>query len=209
MKTFFSSSALVVLLALGAALAVPAPALDESANEVPGKDMWSLAARALDHCGGAGSADLGACLGVKAVAAMERLARAGNLDVLGGAVTLVRTSAQRDARAMPTEAELQSALPQDSSARSAKLIDMLVDATLRFFESHTVQLRLPHAEPQAVARAIEEGRGKMKKMMGQGWSSGAGAGWSGQGGYSYKRSMDEAAANDMAYSAYSTQDTTQ
>ncbi|KAJ1525261.1 hypothetical protein ONE63_010085 [Megalurothrips usitatus] len=274
MKAFFTSSALVVLLALGAALAVPAPALDESANEVPGKDMWSLAARALDHCGGAGSADLGACLGVKAVAAMERLARAGNLDVLGGAVTLVRTSAQRDARAMPTEAELQSALPQDSSARSAKLIDMLVDATLRFFESHTVQLRLPHAEPQAVARAIEEGRGKMKKMMGpilagvalkifavvpiligflglvavkalviakiafvvaaviaaqkllgggggigsglaglggagQGWSSGAGAGWSGQGGYSYKRSMDEAAANDMAYSAYSTQDTTQ
>lgn len=161
----FASSSVMLLLAVSAAFAVPAPAaVDDSANEVPGKDVWSLAARALDHCGGSG--DLGSCLGVKAVTVMERLARAGNLDVLGGTVTLVRTSAQRDARAMPTEAELQSALPQDSASRSAKLIDMLVDATLRFFESHTVQLRLPHAEPQAVARAIEEGRGKMKKMMG-------------------------------------------
>lgn len=264
----FASSSVMLLLAVSAAFAVPAPAaVDESANEVPGKDVWGLAARALDHCGSAG--DMGACLGVKAVTVMERLARAGNLDVLGGTVTLVRTSAQRDARAMPTEAELQSALPQDAAGRSAKLIDMLVDATLRFFESHTVQLRLPHAEPQAVARAIEEGRGKMKKMMGPilagialkifavvpiligflgllavkalviakiafviaaviaaqkllsgggsigsglggwtggaggaGWSSGSGgAGWSGNGGYNYKRSMDEAAANDMAYSA--------
>ncbi|KAK3932282.1 Iron-sulfur cluster repair protein YtfE [Frankliniella fusca] len=269
----FACSSVVLLLAVSAALAVPAPAaVDDSANEVPGKDAWSLAARALDHCGGSG--DLGACLGVKAVTVMERLARAGNMDVLGGAVTLVRTSAQRDARAMPTEAELQSALPQDSAGRSAKLIDMFVDATLRFFESHSVQLRLPHAEPQAVARAIEEGRGKMKKMMGPimagialkifavvpiligflgllavkalviakiafviaaviaaqkllggggggigsglggwtggagaGWSSGAGgAGWSGNGGYSYKRSMDEAAASDLAYSAHAPQD---
>ncbi|XP_034255446.1 uncharacterized protein LOC117653708 [Thrips palmi] len=167
MKTFFVVLAAVV----AAAMAVP---LDVSSNEVPsnevpgsGRDVWSLAARALDHCGGAGSDDLVACLGVKAVTVMERLARAGNLDVMGGAVTLVRTEqAPRDARAMPTEAELQSALPQDATGRSAKLIDMLVDATVRFFESHSLQLRLPHTEPQAVARAIEEGRGKMKKMMG-------------------------------------------
>lgn len=151
MKTFFA-----VLLAVSAAVAVPL--VDESANEVGGgRDAWSLAARALDHCGGAGAADLGACLGVKAVAAMERLARAGNLDLMDGAVTLVRVGGQRDARALPTEAELQSALPQDSAGRSAKLIDMLVDATMRFFESHSLQFRLPHAEPQAVARAIEEG----------------------------------------------------
>lgn len=157
MKTFFVVLAAVV----AAALAVP---LDVSSNEVPGsgRDVWSLAARALDHCGGAGSDDLAACLGVKAVTVMERLARAGNLDVMGGLVTLVRTEeAPRDARAMPTEAELQSALPQDATGRSAKLIDMLVDATVRFFESHSLQLRMPHAEPQAVARAIEEGEQKM------------------------------------------------
>lgn len=261
MKSIVFSSVAALLL-VGLAVAVPTP----EANEIPGKDIWSLATRALENCGGVDSNDLGACLGVKAVTVMERLARAGNLDVMGGAVTLVRTGGQRDARAMPTEAELQSALPQDSSARSAKIIDMLVDATLRFFESHSVQLRLPHAEPQAVARAIEEGRGKMKKMMGpilagvalkifaivpivigflglvavkalvvakiafviaaviaaqkllggggvgaglggwtggagQGWSSGAGsAGWSGNGGYNYKRSMEE--SNDMAYSAH-------
>ena len=146
------------LLLVGLAAAVPAPAPAD--NEVPAKDIWGLASRALDHCGGVDSSDLGACLGVKAVTVMERLARAGNLDLMGGALTLVRTgtAAQRDARAMPTEAELQSALPQDSSARSAKIIDMLVDATLRFFESHSLQLRLPHAEPQSVARAIEEGK---------------------------------------------------
>lgn len=44
---------------------------------------------------------------------------------------------------------------------------------------------------------------------GQGWSSGAGAAWSGNGGgYQYKRSMEEA-ANDMAYSAHAPQQAAQ
>jgi len=117
-----------------------------------------MAARAVDHCSTVEAADMAVCLGIKAATTMERLARSGNIAVLDGAVTLVRTDAVRDARNLPTEAELQSSLPADSASRNARVVDMVLDAAARLAETHSLQLKMPKFEASSVARALEEGK---------------------------------------------------
>lgn len=59
-----------------------------------------------------------------------------------------------------------SGLPADSKEKNGRLLDMATEAATNFMSSHNLQFKLPAETTQQVARAFEEGRGKMKKMVG-------------------------------------------
>ncbi|KAL4149262.1 hypothetical protein QTP88_003243 [Uroleucon formosanum] len=125
---------------------------------------WAMVTRMADEC--AKDADTAACVAVKAAAALERAARATSpVQVLPG-LTIMKnadegSSSQRDSRALPTEDELRGQLEQQPS----KVTDMVVNSAIRFLQSRTLQLKFPQTNPEELSRAIEEGRGKLKKKM--------------------------------------------
>lgn len=59
-----------------------------------------------------------------------------------------------------------SGLPADSKEKNGRLLDMATEAATNFLNSHNLQFKMPAETTQQVARAFEEGRGKMKKMVG-------------------------------------------
>lgn len=132
--------------------------------ESTGNGNWAMVTRMADEC--AKDADTAACVAVKAAAALERAARTtGPVQVLPG-LTIMKnadegSSSQRDSRALPTEDELRGQLQQQPS----KVTDMVVNSAIRFLQSRTLQLKFPQTNPEELSRAIEEGRGKLKKKM--------------------------------------------
>lgn len=125
---------------------------------------WALVTRIADEC--AKDADTAACIAVKTAAALERAARtSGSVQVLPGLTVLKNadegSSSQRDSRALPTEEELRGQLQEQPS----KVTDMVVNSAIRFLQSRTLQLKFPQTNPEELSRAIEEGRGKLKKKV--------------------------------------------
>ncbi|KAL1137694.1 hypothetical protein AAG570_009390 [Ranatra chinensis] len=80
-------------------------------------------------------------------------------------VTLVKEKDFREGRALMTPAEIEGALPQDPEEKSSRMLDLLYDSGLRFLQSHSLTLKMPEGAPESLQRAIEEGRGKMKKKL--------------------------------------------
>ncbi|XP_050533831.1 uncharacterized protein LOC126901437 [Daktulosphaira vitifoliae] len=125
---------------------------------------WALVTKISEEC--AKDQDTTACLAVKAAAAFERAARLGDVQVFPG-VMLAKNSvdSQRDSRALPTEEELRGQLPEDAEEKTSKVTGMVVDSALRFLQSRTLQLQFPQTNAEELSRAIEEGRGKLKKKV--------------------------------------------
>lgn len=71
----------------------------------------------------------------------------------------------RNAKAI-SENEITDSLPADESERSGRLFDLAMDSLTNFIESHSLEVKFPKETSQQVARAIEEGRGKIKKFVG-------------------------------------------
>lgn len=65
-----------------------------------------------------------------------------------------------------SENEIVDSLPADSSERSGRLYDMAMDSLTSFIDTHSLELKFPKETTQEVARAIETGRGKLKKFAG-------------------------------------------
>ncbi|KAK6621945.1 hypothetical protein RUM44_001752 [Polyplax serrata] len=108
--------------------------------------------------------DLGTCLGVKAVTIMSRMARMEDLKLYDG-ISFVRSGeVDRTGRAL-SESELENSLPEETSQKRSRLIDLFVDATFRFLKSHSLQLRMPESTSMEIERALQEGRGKIKKSL--------------------------------------------
>lgn len=133
-------------------------------NEVFGRSAesagWKVMSKVMSECGSEELSEVMNCLGVKAVAVLDRAARMGNIEVLSG-VTLSKNpdlpEDSRFGRALMTESQITQSLPQEPSQRSARLLDLLYDATLRFLQSHTLQVKVPEGAPENFARALEEG----------------------------------------------------
>lgn len=132
--------------------------------ESTGNGNWEMVAKMAEKC--AKDADTAACVAVKAAAALERAARTtGPVQLLPG-LTIMKnsdegSSSQRDSRALPTEEELRGQLQQQPS----KVTDMVVNSAIRFLQSRTLQFKFPQTNPEELSRAIEEGRGKLKKKV--------------------------------------------
>lgn len=75
------------------------------------------------------------------------------------------TVSARSAKAI-SENEIVDSLPAEESERSGRLFDLAMDSLTNFIESHSLEVKFPKESSQAVARAIEEGRGKLKKVAG-------------------------------------------
>lgn len=75
------------------------------------------------------------------------------------------TISARSAKAI-SENEIVDSLPAEETERSGRLFDLAMDSLTNFMESHSLEVKFPKESTQAVARAIEEGRGKLKKVAG-------------------------------------------
>uniref|UniRef100_T1GKE6 Uncharacterized protein n=1 Tax=Megaselia scalaris TaxID=36166 RepID=T1GKE6_MEGSC len=120
-----------------------------------------------------------------------------------------------------SENDIVTSLPEESEERTGRLIDMAMQSAVDFFSTHNLNVKVPAETTQEIARSIEEGRGKLKKVAGplvmaigaklitiiplilgiggynaNQWSGSNG--WSsGSGSYPYARSLSD--AQDLAY----------
>lgn len=60
---------------------------------------------------------------------------------------------------------MEKILPRSADDREETLKNMLIERVAQFFSSRTVQVALPKLSATELGRELEEGRGKMKKMM--------------------------------------------
>ncbi|XP_055904679.1 uncharacterized protein LOC129940389 [Eupeodes corollae] len=156
MKVFIVS---VMLLAAVSA----APSVID--NKIESEGTLSRAAKYLGAC--FESDDITTCLAVKGITAMNRAARSNNIVVTNG-ITFKRDAAvpvARSAKAL-SENDIMSELPTEAEERNGRLMDMAMQSVTDFFGTHNLEVKVPTETTQEVARAIEEGRGKMKKLMG-------------------------------------------
>lgn len=65
-----------------------------------------------------------------------------------------------------TENEILASLPTESSQHTGRLLDLAMDSAANFFGSHALNIKFPAETTQEIARAFEEGRGKIKKIAG-------------------------------------------
>ncbi|KAJ6637524.1 hypothetical protein Bhyg_10255 [Pseudolycoriella hygida] len=52
----------------------------------------------------------------------------------------------------------------DASGKTGRLFDLAMDSISNFFSSHNLEVKFPEETTTDIARAIEEGRGKIKKI---------------------------------------------
>lgn len=65
-----------------------------------------------------------------------------------------------------SENEIIASLPAESSQQTGRLLDLAMDSAANFFGSHALNIKFPAETTQDIARAFEEGRGKLKKIAG-------------------------------------------
>ncbi|XP_017139513.1 uncharacterized protein LOC108153928 [Drosophila miranda] len=105
------------------------------------------------------------CLKKKAISFIDRLAPIDAINVADG-IKLVRLESAPRPAVATSENELESSLPRSGSDRDAKLTNMLTERLSYFFNGHSLQVSFPKLTSDEIGRGLEEGRGKMKKMMG-------------------------------------------
>ncbi|XP_052867969.1 uncharacterized protein LOC128273936 [Anopheles cruzii] len=155
------------VLVLGVAVAVVMAASATPADQDYQSQGLRAALRVYDECSRADSG-FGPCLKKRAITFIDRLSRVDTLSV--GDVRIVRnersaTGADSAAKPILTEAELEQSLPRGLEARDEALTAMLLEKVAGIFSSRTVQVTLPKLSSEELGRGLEEGRGKMKKMM--------------------------------------------
>ncbi|KAJ8709506.1 hypothetical protein PYW08_009510 [Mythimna loreyi] len=109
------------------------------------------------------------CLKKKAILFFDRAARMDVIPLIDG-VDVVKTPGSN----IPAinENDIDAVLPRNLGKDEA-LTEMLWDRIAAFANSRTVQLTLPKVSGEALNKGVEEGRGKMKKMMGMMMMGGA------------------------------------
>lgn len=104
------------------------------------------------------------CLKKKAITFLDRISNVDSIS-LGDGMRVVRG---QDAPLGPslTENELEASLPRGIDDRDATLTTLLIERVARFFSRRSLQVDFPRISSEELGRGLEEGRGKMKKMMG-------------------------------------------
>ncbi|XP_070507762.1 uncharacterized protein Osi14 [Chironomus tepperi] len=108
--------------------------------------------------------DITTCLTVKGIAALNRAARASNIQITKGVVLTRDPTYARSGKAL-SENEIVTSLPSENEERSSRLFEMATESVSEFLKSHSLQFKLPEETTQEVSRALEEGRGKLKKKL--------------------------------------------
>ncbi|XP_058463966.1 uncharacterized protein LOC131438149 [Malaya genurostris] len=157
---------IVSAVLLACAMAAPAPAEESSTTG----SALNMALKFFGSC--FESAEMGTCLAVKGITALNRAARANNIEIVPG-VTFSRdptAPVERMGKSV-SENEIISTLPVTSEEKSDALFDMAIDSAKRLFTARSIQIRLPEEASETIARSLEEGRTlkkgkKLKKILG-------------------------------------------
>lgn len=104
------------------------------------------------------------CLKKKAIAFIDRVNRFDSVNISDG-LRIMRNDDVPINTSTLTESDIEQLLPRKSEDREDTLTNMLVERIAQFFSSRTVQVSLPKLSASELGRELEEGRGKMKKMM--------------------------------------------
>ncbi|EDV43719.1 uncharacterized protein Dana_GF16383 [Drosophila ananassae] len=149
-------------------LASSCEAATEQLSNPPSPSVQNAGARTIlrvyDECTRA-EAGFVPCLKKKAISFIDRLSPIDAINVADG-IKLVRLENAPARSPVTSENELESSLPRSGSDRDAKLTHMLIDRLSHFFNGHSLQVSFPKLTSDEIGRGLEEGRGKMKKMMG-------------------------------------------
>lgn len=104
------------------------------------------------------------CLKKKAIAFIDRVNRFDAVNISDG-LRITRNNDTPINTSTLTESDLEQMLPRSAADREETLTNMLIERVAQFFSSRTVQVALPKLSATELGRELEEGRGKMKKMM--------------------------------------------
>lgn len=105
------------------------------------------------------------CIKKKAITFLDRLGRIDNLP-LSDSLELVKVAGSQDSEPVETPVDLEQTLGRTGSSKDDLLNDILIERAAKLMNGFNVQIRLPRTNASDLKRSLEEGRGKMKKMMG-------------------------------------------
>lgn len=103
-----------------------------------------------------------ACLKKKAINFFDRIGRIDSMPISEN-LELVKSG---EFEPVANVSELEATLGRAGASRDDVLNDILLERVSSLMNSFNVQIRLPKTSPTELKRSMEEGRGKMKKMMG-------------------------------------------
>ncbi|XP_043472561.1 uncharacterized protein LOC122505152 [Leptopilina heterotoma] len=141
----------IIGFVVAAVAAVPAPEAG-AVEGVPNLDCLQL------------DDDLFSCLAIKANNALTRAARSSDFQLLEG-IKFVRdpnVPVERNGKSLKPETEVLNELPRDITERTLNLANMLFESAMTFFKTHSLKVSM---SDETVSRAINEGRGKIKKLV--------------------------------------------
>lgn len=110
--------------------------------------------------------DLSSCLKVRLLSVIDRVSRSVQLNVADG-VTFVQDDPISEANVASDEPpkslqEIEASLPRSLEDKEDALNAMIFDKVVKFFQSHTLKLKLPNVE-ELQRSLVEEGERKSSK----------------------------------------------
>lgn len=130
------------------------------------EDGKSKMTKFLEDCLNQEYSEMATCFGVKTVAILDRASRMSNINVFPGVAFVADSEElQRSGRALLTEEEIENSISADPKEKGSKLMDLLFDSVSQFFNTHSLQLRIPKSSSLELQRALDEGRAKIKKKL--------------------------------------------
>ncbi|XP_029049996.1 uncharacterized protein LOC114879333 [Osmia bicornis bicornis] len=109
--------------------------------------------------------ELSPCLKVRLLSAMDRVSRSSQLNVADGVTFVQEDPVSGEEEAPKSFQEIEANLPRALDDKEDALNAMIYDKVVKFFQSHTLKLKLPNVE-ELQRSLVEEGRKKKKNMSG-------------------------------------------
>ncbi|XP_071557017.1 uncharacterized protein [Temnothorax nylanderi] len=109
--------------------------------------------------------ELSPCLKLKLLSAIDRVSRSAQLNVADGVTLIQDESATNESEPEKSLQEIEASLPRALEDKEDALNGMIFDKVAKFFQSHTLKLKLPNVE-ELQRSFTEEGRKKKNKMGG-------------------------------------------
>ncbi|XP_073969194.1 uncharacterized protein [Rhodnius prolixus] len=123
------------------------------------ESMWRVTTKIWQECNRINE-DVASCLQTKLISTIDRAVRTDYLPLWDSVAIVSNTNASRS--------DFGRAISEDDLAKAkkqGKLTDILWDRMANFISSRTVKIDLPKLSAEELKSGVEEGRGKMKKMM--------------------------------------------
>lgn len=95
------------------------------------------------ECSGA---ELSPCLKLKLLSAIDRVSRSVQLNVADGIILVQDESAANESESEKSLQEIEASLPRALEDKEDALNGMIFDKVAKFFQSHTLKLKLPNVE---------------------------------------------------------------